>query len=148
MGDRSYFSHHIPPGNEMVFDYMQRDGYCFDIAGENIGVTSDQDSVATGGIEVAFMNSKPHRENILGKWDNLGVGAYKATNGGQVLRRAVLHPVQHPDSAAHPQADSAAHSGPRLSPRLSPPTLAPTPTRPRSRPQRPAQPGRRRSHRP
>ena len=127
MGDRSYFSHHIPPGNEMVFDYMQRDGYCFDIAGENIGVTSDQDSVATGGIEVAFMNSKPHRENILGKWDNLGVGAYKATNGDKFY--AVLFSI--PCSTPTPRPTHK--PTPRPTPRPTPtptlaPTLAPTPT--------------------
>src|SRR5512146_1727628 len=39
MGDRNYFSHQIPPDNKMVFDYMQADGYCFKVAGENIGLS-------------------------------------------------------------------------------------------------------------
>ncbi|MFI5260157.1 MAG: CAP domain-containing protein [Candidatus Limnocylindrales bacterium] len=81
MGDRDYFSHQIPPSNNTVFDYMQSDGYCFKVAGENIGLSSYGDDVATNSIEIAFMGSTPHRDNILGTWAHLGVGAYKAANG-------------------------------------------------------------------
>jgi uncharacterized protein YkwD len=40
MADRNYFSHAIPPDGRMVFDYMQSDGYCFGVAGENIGLSA------------------------------------------------------------------------------------------------------------
>jgi uncharacterized protein YkwD len=78
MGDRDYFSHKIPPSGNMVFTYMQKDGYCFNIAGENIGLSNYGDDIATASIEKAFMGSTGHRANILGKWYRLGVGAYKA----------------------------------------------------------------------
>ncbi len=81
MGVRDYFSHEIPPSNNMVFTYMQADGYCFKVAGENIGLSSYGDDVATAEIETAFMASPPHRANILGTWVRMGVGAYKAADG-------------------------------------------------------------------
>ena len=81
MGDRDYFSHQIPPDGNMVFDYMQSDGYCFKVAGENIGLSTYGDDGATTSIETAFMGSPPHRANILGTWAHLGVGAYKAADG-------------------------------------------------------------------
>ncbi|MGA2512538.1 MAG: CAP domain-containing protein [Candidatus Limnocylindrales bacterium] len=81
MGVRDYFSHQIPPDNKMVFDYMTADGYCFKVAGENIAVSTYGDDVATANIEVGFMGSPTHRENILGTWADMGVGAYKAADG-------------------------------------------------------------------
>jgi uncharacterized protein YkwD len=80
MGDRDYFSHEIPPDNKMVFSYMQADGYCFKVAGENIGLSTYGDD-ATTRIETAFMGSAGHRANILGTWQHLGVGAYEAADG-------------------------------------------------------------------
>jgi uncharacterized protein YkwD len=81
MGDRNYFSHAIPPDGKKIFDYMQSDGYCFTYAGENIGLSTFDDSVATNRIESAFMNSARHRANILGTWVRMGIGAYKAADG-------------------------------------------------------------------
>ncbi len=81
MGDRSYFSHKIPPNDAMVFDDMSADHYCFDVAGENIGLSTFGDDVATTSIEKAFMGSPTHRANILGTWVRMGVGAYKAADG-------------------------------------------------------------------
>ena len=81
MGDRNFFSHAIPPDNRMVFSYMQADGYCFAVAGENIGLTTFGDSDATASLEVAFMGSPTHRDNILGTWAHMSVGAYKAADG-------------------------------------------------------------------
>ncbi len=79
---RNYFSHQIPPSGEMVFAQMQRDGYCFQVAGENIGISSYPDDVATTRIQTAFMNSPSHRANILGvAWKNMGVGTYKGSDG-------------------------------------------------------------------
>ena len=54
MADRDYFSHQIPPDNKMVFSYMQADGYCFKVAGENIGLSTYGDD-ATTRIDTAFM---------------------------------------------------------------------------------------------
>ena len=91
MGDQNYFSHAIPPGGSKVFSYMQADGYCFNIAGENIGLSTYSDDSATSRIEVAFMGSTPHRANILGTWARMGVGAYKAADGRKLY--AVLFSI-------------------------------------------------------
>ncbi|MGA3057453.1 MAG: CAP domain-containing protein, partial [Candidatus Limnocylindrales bacterium] len=91
MGDRDYFSHEIPPDNAMVFTYMQQDGYCFTVAGENIGLSTYSDADATNRIETAFMGSTSHRTNILGSWAHMGVGAYKAADGRKLY--AVLFSV-------------------------------------------------------
>ena len=84
MADRNYFSHAIPPDGRMVFDYMQADGYCFRVAGENIGLTTFGDSDATTTLEQAFMGSPEHRDNILGTWADMGVGAYQAPDGSKL----------------------------------------------------------------
>jgi uncharacterized protein YkwD len=81
MGDRDYFSHAIPPSNLKVFDDMNKDGYCYKVAGENIGLSTYVDDAATTRIERAFMGSASHRANILGSWTRIGVGAYKAADG-------------------------------------------------------------------
>ncbi len=91
MADRDYFSHQIPPNNSMVFAYMQQDGYCFKVAGENIGLSTWGADVATNRIEVAFMGSTSHRANILGSWARMGVGAYQAPDGRKLY--AVLFSI-------------------------------------------------------
>ena len=75
---RDYFSHNIPPSGEMVFDVMDQKGYCYTLAGENIGWNSGYgDDAATGAIQEMFMNSPDHRANILGPaWNVAGIGAY------------------------------------------------------------------------
>ena len=117
MATRDYFSHTIPPNGLMVFDYMQKDHYCFKVAGENIGVSSWGDDVATTRIEKAFMKSTSHRANILGSWGRLGVGAYKAADGDKFY--AVLFSV--PCAAAKPKP--TAKPTPKLTAK---PTVKPT----------------------
>ena len=136
MGTRDFFSHTIPPNGLMVFDYMQKDHYCFKVAGENIGYSGWGDDVATTRIEKAFMKSKPHRENILGSWGRLGVGAYKASDGDKYY--AVLFSV--PCSATKPKPTAKltakptarATSDPTTAPRANP-TTAPV-TKPTANP--------------
>ena len=65
MIDRDYFSHDIP-GRGKVFDVMTSRGYCYRIAGENIGWNNYPDDVATAEIQQMFMASASHRQNILG----------------------------------------------------------------------------------
>ncbi len=77
MIERDYFSHSIP-GAGTVFDVLQERGYCFVVAGENIGWNTYPDDVATQTVQDMFMASAGHRANILGDaWDVIGVGAYK-----------------------------------------------------------------------
>jgi uncharacterized protein YkwD len=151
MGDRDYFSHQIPPGNNMVFTDMQHDGYCFKVAGENIGLSNYDDNIATASIEKAFMGSKPHRENILGTWGRLGVGAYKAADGSKIYYAVLFsvpcgaavkstpkptpkpthNPTATPTSTPLPTATPTASSAPSASdlPTVSPsaPTASSTP---------------------
>ncbi len=82
MIERDYFSHSIPPDNHKVFDELQDAGYCFELAGENLGWNTYPDDVATAAIHEMFMSSSGHRANILGAdWDVMAVGAYKGTTG-------------------------------------------------------------------
>ncbi len=61
---------------------MSARGYCYKVAGENIGWNTYPDDVATAQIQQAFMGSSGHRANILGRdWDHIGIGAYKGSNG-------------------------------------------------------------------
>jgi uncharacterized protein YkwD len=79
---RNYFSHQIPPDGHTVFDVMSNDGYCFKLAGENIGWNNYPDDQSTAEIQTMFMNSPDHRQNILGPaWDVVGIGAYKGADG-------------------------------------------------------------------
>ena len=81
MATRDYFSHNIPGGG-MVFDVMSQKGYCFNLAGENIGWNNYPDDQATQVVQNDFMNSSGHRSNILGSaWDVAGIGAYKLADG-------------------------------------------------------------------
>jgi uncharacterized protein YkwD len=138
MGDRDYFSHQIPPSNNMVFTFMQSDGYCFKIAGENIGLSTYPDDVATTNIEIGFMGSPAHRANILGTWAHMGVGAYEAANGNKLF--AVLFSI--PCSVTVPTPTPVTTPAPTLVPTPKPtpvttpapipvttpvPTLVPTP---------------------
>lgn len=82
MIERNYFSHTIPPANTKVFDELQRIGYCYVAAGENIGTNNYPDDIATASIQDGFMGSTGHRNNILGTaWTVVGVGAYKGPDG-------------------------------------------------------------------
>ena len=81
MIDRDYFSHTIP-GYGKVWDKLHDIGYCYKVAGENIGWNNYPDDVATAAVHSAFMDSSGHRANILGKtWDVVGIGAYKGPTG-------------------------------------------------------------------
>ncbi|MEJ7748554.1 MAG: CAP domain-containing protein [Candidatus Limnocylindrales bacterium] len=78
---RDDFSHDIP-GYGSAFKKLDAVGYCYRIAGENIGWNTDPDGAAAGAIHGRFMKSPGHRANILGAaWDVIGVGAYKSASG-------------------------------------------------------------------
>jgi uncharacterized protein YkwD len=83
---RDYFSHDIPsPPGGRVFNEMDRRGYCYVLAGENIGWNNYPDDVATQQIQQMFMASSGHKANILGtRWDHIGVGAYKGPTGKKI----------------------------------------------------------------
>ncbi len=122
---RDYFSHDIltPPGGR-VFNEMDRRGYCYSLAGENIGWNTYPDDVATQQIQQMFMASAGHRANILGsRWDHIGVGAYKGSTGKKIW--TVLFADKCGSSAApKPIAKPAPRPAPRATPR---PTVRSTP---------------------
>src|SRR3954466_4985849 len=48
---RDYFSHSLPPGGYNVFHVLDEKGYCYHIAGENIGWNNYPDDVATSTVQ-------------------------------------------------------------------------------------------------
>ena len=140
MEERGYFSHSIPPSGKMVWDLMDERGYCYNLAGENIGWNNYPDDEATAQIQRMFMDSPGHHENIMGRaWDVVGIGAYKGSDGHMMWTvlfadkagcgspaaatpkptpRPTPKPTPKPTPEAHAQADPAA----------DPPTPQPAPT--------------------
>ena len=115
---RNYFSHQIPPDGHTVFDVMSNAGYCYNLAGENIGWNNYPDDQATDEIQTMFMNSPDHRANILGPaWDSVGIGAYKGPDGKKMW--AVVF------------ADKCGSVGPKPTPR---PTVRPAPVKAKPKP--------------
>ena len=115
---RDYFSHDIP-GYGRVFDVMSDRGYCYHVAGENIGWNNSSDATATGKIHNSFMNSSGHRSNILGRdWDVIGIGAYKGANGKKMWtvifadKCGSVKPKPKPSREAEAQAGHQAEARP------------------------------------
>ncbi len=146
MIDRNYFSHSIPGGGD-VFAELDRRGYCYVLAGENIGWNTYPDDEATAQIQQMFMDSPGHRANILGAdWEVLGVGAYQgdgdkhmwtvlfADKCGEPAATPKPTPKATPEPTPTPTPTPTAEPTPEPSVTASPlPTAAPTP-RPTPRP--------------
>lgn len=146
MVQRDYFSHSIP-GYGSVFDVLSAKGYCYRVAGENIGWNSYPDDIATEAIHKQFMSSSGHRANILGKaWDVVGVGAYKSSSGKHMWTvifadkcggstsatpkpkpKPTPRPTPRPTARPKPQATPKATPRPTAKPTARP-TAKPTPT--------------------
>lgn len=146
MGDRQYFSHNIPPSGEMVFAELDRMGYCYTVAGENIGWSTYADEDATAVIQQMFMDSTSHRENILNpRWRNVGLGAYQAADGKKLWTvlfslpcggsetvtatpkpKATPKPTAAPVPAAKRTTTRSAAAAATVRPTVAP-TVAPTP---------------------
>jgi uncharacterized protein YkwD len=79
MVERNYFSHQIPPCNLYVWPIVTAYGLSFTRAGENIGWnTYSPQTYSVDAMNTTLMNSPPHRDNILGDYNQVGVGAYAA----------------------------------------------------------------------
>ena len=142
MAERNYFSHTIKGTSRNVFWYMQHEyGYCFKLAGENIGTVTwagASEEEATNWIFDQFMNSSGHRANIMGKsWDVVAVGAYRTT-GDKFLWTALFvdscasapaaTPKPTPKPTPRPTPRPTPHATPRPTPHATPrPTPRPTP---------------------
>jgi uncharacterized protein YkwD len=126
---RGYFSHDIPGGGR-VFDEMTARGYCYKVAGENIGWNTYPDDVATAQIQQMFMDSSGHRSNILGKaWDRIGIGAYKGAGGKKMWTvlfadscgsSGGIQPKPKPKPKPTPKPKPQATARPKPSPILAP----------------------------
>jgi uncharacterized protein YkwD len=143
MIDRNYFSHSIP-GYGKVWDKLNAIGYCYSVAGENIGWNNYPDDLATAAIQQAFMGSAGHRANIMGKaWDVIGIGAYKGPTGkkmwtvlfadkcGSTAPKPTPKPTTRPKPTARPIPKPAPKATPRPTPKpaaAATPQLTPAPT--------------------
>ena len=126
---RGYFSHDIPGGGR-VFDVMTARGYCYKVAGENIGWNTYPDDVATAQIQQMFMNSSGHRSNIVGTdWDRIGIGAYKGAGGKKMWTvlfadscgsSGGIQPKPKPKPAPKPKPQATAKPTLKPTPALSP----------------------------
>ncbi len=133
MIERDYFSHDIP-GYGKVFKKMDAKGFCYKVAGENIGWNTYPDDVATETVHDMFMDSSGHRKNILGKsWDVIGVGAYKGSDGKKMW--TVLF-ADKCGSTAHAEADRQADAQAHAEADAPSPTAKPTP-KPTAKPPKP-----------
>jgi uncharacterized protein YkwD len=138
MIQRDYFSHDIP-GYGQVFKKLDEVGYCYKVAGENIGWNNYPDDQATAQIHQMFMDSSGHRANILGKaWDVIGVGSYKGADGKKMwtvlfadkcgsTAAATPKPTTKPKPQATVKPRATAKPTPRPTPKAVQ-TAAPTPT--------------------
>jgi uncharacterized protein YkwD len=132
MIERDYFSHDIP-GYGSVFRKLDSKGYCYRLAGENIGWNTYPDEDATAAIHRMFMDSSGHRKNILGRrWEAIGVGAYKGANGKKmwtVLFADKCGGSSTPKATPKPAPKATPRPKPKATPRPTPkPTPKPTPT--------------------
>jgi uncharacterized protein YkwD len=122
---RNYFSHTILGTSYNVFHVLDQKGYCYRIAGENIGWNNYPDDIATAVIQKSFMDSPGHRSNILGKsWDVVGIGAYKGPTGKKMWtvifadRCGSTSPTPKPTPRPTPRPTP--HPTPRPTPRPTP----------------------------
>ncbi len=132
MATRDYFSHNIPPSGEMVFDVMSQKGYCFNLAGENIGWNNYPDDQATAVVQNDFMNSPGHRANVLGSaWNVAGIGAFKLADGRKfftVIFADKCGRTPTPTPTPTPKPTPEATPTPTPTPKPTPkPALTPTP---------------------
>jgi uncharacterized protein YkwD len=121
---RNYFSHTILGTSYNVFHILDTKGYCYKIAGENIGWNNYPDDVATATVQRQFMESSGHRANILGKaWDVIGIGAYKGSDGKKMW--TVLFADRCGTTTTAPKATPKPTPKPTVKPR---PVATPKPT--------------------
>ena len=111
MAERGYFSHAIPPAGTKVFDELSARGYCYEVAGENIGWLSGPDAGAEERIQQMFLDSEKHRDVLMG--NGLGRRRRRVVEAGG--RPPLLDgPVRRPLLGASPRSRRRAGSGDRM----------------------------------
>jgi uncharacterized protein YkwD len=79
MVERQYFSHQIPPCNLYVWPILNSYGVQWTSVGENIAWNNyTPQSTSVTEANTWLMNSPGHRANILGAYNQVGVGAFAA----------------------------------------------------------------------
>ena len=129
MIERDYFSHTIP-GYGKVWDKLHAIGYCYKVAGENIGWNNYPDDIATAAIHQMFMDSSGHRANILGKtWDVDRHRRLQGPDRQEDVDRPVRRQVRHrPRPSRPPSRRPSRHAKPTAKPTTRPrATARPTP---------------------
>ena len=128
MWDRNYFSHTIPnPPGGTVFDELKRQGICYTLAGENIGVNNYPDDQSTQVLFNGWMGSSVHKGLILGSgFTKIGVGAFKGT-GSTYPNKLYTAIFTHPCSSATP-TPAPTHTPAPTPSRTPAPTKTPSPT--------------------
>lgn len=127
MAERGYFAHEIPPSGEMVFSILDVRGYCYALAGENIGWSTHPDETATQRIHAMFMDSSTHRDNILGSaWARIGIGAFEGADGKKLFTVLFSEPCATTAADTGRTAASRSTGGPTTT------TTATSPARKRS----------------
>jgi uncharacterized protein YkwD len=78
---RGYFSHTTPDG-KMVFDYLDESGMYSPYAGENLARTNAEPGQVVQLAVSAFMDSEPHRRNVLSpNYTYIGIGEVDSADG-------------------------------------------------------------------
>jgi len=95
MIDRNYFSHQAPPCGAYVWPAMSAAGVSYTGAGENIGWNNYPAATTVDEMERVLINSPGHRANILGDFNQVGVGIAEAsgpwTGGGGSFGGVVMY---------------------------------------------------------
>jgi hypothetical protein len=133
------YPYHTQKDGKTAFTMLQALGYCYKVAGENLGYNNYSDSQTTQWQFNWFMNSSTHRANILGSsYDHIGVGAYKGSNSASVYYHVFVmifadkcstSPTPTPKATPKPTPKPTPRPTPKPTPRpTTAPHLTPTPT--------------------
>jgi uncharacterized protein YkwD len=129
MATRNYFSHEIPPDGIYFEDLLPPAGIDYRLAGENIARNNAPDGQTVQRAESGFLNSPPHRANIMEpSYRELGVGAWDRADGMKYFTVLFLTPpgaaAWAPPSELLVQAPAAPEE-PALAPRVAAALLGP-----------------------
>lgn len=70
MAKKQYFAHFGPDG-QTPWEYFEKSGYNYEVAGENLAITNESSQKVIDG----WMNSTTHRDNLLNnKYTDFGIG--------------------------------------------------------------------------
>lgn len=93
MVTRGYFSHTTPEG-KMVFDFLDAGGIYSPYAGENLARTNAEANQAVQLAVSGFMNSSPHRKNVLNPhYTHLGIGEATSAEGMKYFTLVFIGPL-------------------------------------------------------